>query len=246
MRVMVAEDDFALSMFLRKGLELEGHAVQCIADGATALQQIQADAPDLLVLDLGLPRLDGVDVLRALHGSLPGMSILVLTGRSHLSLKIECLNLGADDYVIKPFSLYELLARCRALARRRVGVGSGVLQYGGLRMDRILRLVTYELRQVDLTAKEFTLLEYLLQKKGRPVSRRELLEEVWHMSPGAGTNVVDVYVNYLRRKLGAAGCTAMIETVRGEGYGIDARNGGRDGMKRPSTTTGSTTMAGAA
>lgn len=246
MRVMVAEDDFALSTFLQKGLELEGHAVHCIADGTTALQQIQEDAPDLLVLDLGLPRMDGVDVLRALYGKVPSMSILVLTGRSQLSLRIECLNLGADDYVIKPFSLHELLARCRALARRRVGAGTGVLQFGGLRMDRILRSVTYNLQAVDLTVKEFTLLEYLLQKKGRAVSRRELLEEVWHMSPDAGTNVVDVYVNYLRRKLGVAGSTDMIETVRGEGYGIDPRKDVRHGMKRPSASVASAALAGAA
>jgi DNA-binding response OmpR family regulator len=247
LRVMVAEDDFALSMFLQKGLELEGHTVQCIGDGATAFQQIQEDAPDLLVLDLGLPRMDGVDVLRALQGKVPSMSILILTGRSHLPLKIECLNLGADDYVIKPFSLYELLARCRALARRRAGAGTGVLQFAGLRMDRILRSVTFDLQQVDLTVKEFTLLEYLLQKKGRAVSRRELLQEVWHMSPDAGTNVVDVYVNYLRRKMGVAGSTDMIETVRGEGYGIGVKKDMvRDGLKRASASVGTATLAGAA
>ena len=245
MRIMVAEDDSALSMFLQKGLELEGHAVHCIADGATAVEQIHEDAPDLLVLDLGLPQLDGVDVLRALHDKVPSMSILVLTGRSHLPQKIECLNLGADDYLIKPFSLHELLARCRAVARRRVGVGTGVLQFDGLRMDRILRSVTYHLQPVDLTAKEFTLLEYLLQQKGRAVSRRELLERVWHMSPDAGTNVVDVYVNYLRRKLGMAGSIDLIETMRGEGYGIGAK---KDLLKlRPAAVrTTATALAGVA
>ena len=242
MRVMIVEDDFALSMFLQKGFELEGHAVQCIADGTTSLQQIQEDAPDLLLLDLGLPRLDGMDVLRGMQGKSLGMSIMILTGRSQLPLKIECLNLGADDYMVKPFSLQELMARCRALARRHVGAGTGVLQFGGLRMDRILRSVTYNLQTVDLTAKEFTLLEYLLQKKGRAVSRRELLEEVWHMSPDAGTNVVDVYVNYLRRKLGRAGSTDMIETARGEGYGIGASKD----MKRRSGSVGATALAGAA
>jgi DNA-binding response OmpR family regulator len=223
MTIMVVEDDLALSMFLKKGLELEGHAVECSADGATALSQIREDAPDLLLLDLGLPRLDGVDLLRALHGRVPSMSILILTARSNLSTKIECLNLGADDYLIKPFSLHELLARCRALARRRIGASAGVLQYGCLRMDRLLRSVSYDLQPVELTAKEFTLLEYLLQNKGKSVSRRQLLEEVWRMSPDAGTNVVDVYVNYLRRKLGAAGGTEIIETLRGEGYGIAVR-----------------------
>ena len=246
MRVIIAEDDFALSMFLQKGLELEGHAVQCCADGATALQQIQDDVPDLLVLDLGLPRMDGVDVLRALQGKVSSMSIMVLTGRTQLPVKLDCLNLGADDYLVKPFSLHELLARCRALARRRVDVGAGVLQHGSLRMDRILRSVTFSLHPVDLTVKEFTLLEYLLQNKGRSVSRRELLEQVWHMSPDAGTNVVDVYVNYLRRKLGLAGSVDLIETLRGEGYSIGTR---KNASKRPSASAGTAeagSFAGAA
>jgi len=229
MRVMVAEDDPALSVFLQKGLELEGHRVELAADGVTAVEQIEEDHPDLLVLDLGLPQLDGVDVLRALRDRFPAMSILVLTGRSQLPQKIECLNLGADDYLIKPFSLHELLARCRAVARRRVGANTGVLTFEGLRMDRITRTVTHGGDAIDFTAKEFTLLEHLLQNKGRAVSRRELLEEVWRMPPDAGTNVVDVYVNYLRRKLSIVGSHDLIQTVRGEGYaiGLKARTGER-------------------
>lgn len=223
MRVMVAEDDSALSLFLKKALELDGHAVHQIGDGAAAVEKIQEDMPDMLVLDLGLPHLDGVDVLRALHDRAPSMSILVLTGRSHLAEKIECLNLGADDYLLKPFSMHELLARCRAIGRRRMGASVGVLQHGGLRMDRIQRSVTYEGTVLDFTSKEFTLLEYLLLQRGRAVSRRELLENVWQMSPDAGTNVVDVYVNYLRRQLGAVGATGVVETMRGEGYGIAAK-----------------------
>jgi DNA-binding response OmpR family regulator len=229
MRVIVAEDDQALSLFLRKGLELEGHTVQCIADGATALETILDDAPDLLVLDLGLPMLDGVDVLRALKDRVPAMSILVLTGRAHLPQKIECLNLGADDYLLKPFSLHELLARCRAIARRRLGAHTGLLQYEGLKMDRITRTVTYNGASVDFTTKEFTLLEHLLQNKGRAVSRRELLEEVWRMPPDAGTNVVDVYVNYLRRKLLGVGGGNLIETMRGEGYAIGTKKASEKG-----------------
>ena len=223
MRVMVAEDDAALSLFLKKALELQGHTVHIIADGMSAVERIYGDVPDLLVLDLGLPHMDGVDVLRALNNRVPGMSILVLTGRGDMSAKIECLNLGADDYLIKPFSMHELLARCRAIGRRKTGAGNGFLQHGGLRMDRITRAVTYRAESLYLTAKEFTLLEYLLQQKGKGVTRRELLENVWHMSPDAGTNVVDVYVNYLRRKLGAVGALGLIETIRGEGYGIAAR-----------------------
>jgi len=234
MRVMVAEDDPALSVFLQKGLELEGHRVELAADGVTAVEQIEEDHPDLLVLDLGLPQLDGVDVLRALRDRFPAMSILVLTGRSQLPQKIECLNLGADDYLIKPFSLHELLARCRAVARRRVGANTGVLAFEGLRMDRITRTVTHGGDAIDFTAKEFTLLEHLLQNKGRAVSRRELLEEVWRMPPDAGTNVVDVYVNYLRRKLSIVGSHDLIQTVRGEGYAISA-NGNTKQVNHPTT-----------
>ena len=226
MKVMVAEDDSALSLFLKKALELDGHVVLQTEDGVAAVTRVQEDMPDMLVLDLGLPHMDGVDVLRALHDRAPSMSVLVLTGRSQLAEKIECLNLGADDYLLKPFSMHELLARCRAIGRRRMGASAGVLQYGSLRMDRIQRSVTFEAMALDFTSKEFTLLEYLLLQRGRAVTRKELLQNVWQMSPEAGTNVVDVYVNYLRRKLGAVGATGVVETVRGEGYGI-AMNGSK-------------------
>ncbi len=223
MRILLAEDDHALSLFLKRSLELEGHDVQCSADGISTAEHIRAEEPDLLVLDLGLPKLDGVDVLRNVNGLAPGMSVIVLTGRSEVAHKIECLNLGADDYLVKPFSLYELLARCRAVRRRRSQGASGVLRHGDLQMNRITREVTHMARSIELTSKEFTLLEYLLLQRGRAVSRQELLREVWRMVPDAGTNVVDVYVNYLRRKLGANTGTSVIETVRGEGYAIGAK-----------------------
>jgi len=217
---MIAEDDAALSLFLTKALEMEGHTVRQIGDGVSAIEAIYADAPELLILDLGLPQMDGMDVLRTLEGTVPSMSILVLTGRVNPVEKVECLNLGADDFMNKPFSMQELMARCRAISRRRAGIGMGVLQHAGLHMDRIQRTVSYRGGALDFTVKEFTLLEYLLLNKGRSVSRRELLEKVWQMSPDAGTNVVDVYVNYLRRKLSGVGSMDLIETVRGEGYAV--------------------------
>ncbi len=223
MRVLVAEDDKALSVFLRKSLEMEGHTVHCIADGGAVAEYILNDAPDLLLLDLGLPVLDGVDVLRAVYGLVPGMAVIVLTGRAQLSYKIGCLNLGADDYLVKPFSMQELLARCRAVRRRRSETSSGVLRHGDLQMNRITHEVSLAGRQIEFTAKEFTLLEYLLLQRGRAVSRQELLREVWRMAPDAGTNVVDVYVNYLRRKLGCETSGGLIETIRGEGYAIGAK-----------------------
>jgi DNA-binding response OmpR family regulator len=220
MRVTVAEDDIALSMFLKKGLETDGHTVCLIADGAAALTHVVEESPDLLLLDLGLPRLDGVDVLRTLENSGSSTSLLVLTGRTHLAQKIECLNLGADDYLIKPFSLHELLARCRAVGRRRVSSQTGMLRHGQLRMDRIGRSVRVGGTAIEFTTKEFALLEYLLLQRGRPVTRGELLELVWHMPADAATNVVDVYVNYLRRKLATVESAELVETVRGEGYTI--------------------------
>lgn len=221
MRVLIAEDDAALSMFLTRTLEQEGHRVSTAADGRTALECVLEQEPDILLLDLGLPRMDGVDVLRALQGRADGIVVLVLTGRTDLSVRVECLDLGADDVMTKPFSMFELLARVRAICRRRQTAGDTVLRAGAIQMDRISRAVTCYGEPLDFTAKEYLLLEYLLQRKGQPVSRRELLANVWQMSPEAGTNVVDVYVNYLRRKLAAVGAHDAIRTIRGEGYAIN-------------------------
>ncbi len=221
MRVLIVEDDAALQLFLRKGLELEGHTVRVVGDGDEALHAVESNQPDLVVLDLNLPRRDGMDVLRALHGQLGATSILVLTGRASVEDRVSCLDLGADDYLLKPFSLFELLARCRAIARRRSGAAASVVRHGDLQVDRVSRVVVRAGQPVELTTKEFALLDYLLQHRGRAVGRPELLSNVWKMSPEAGTNVVDVYVNYLRRKLQrATGEPEIVETVRGAGYTI--------------------------
>ncbi len=218
MRVLIVEDDAALQLFLRKGLELEGHTVQAVSDGSEAVEAAMLHQPDLVVLDLNLPRRDGIDVLRSIHSE-SGASILVLTGRGSVEDRIACLDLGADDYLMKPFSFFELLARCRALARRRVGGAASVVRHGDLEVDRVSRVVVRGGVPVDLTSKEFALLDYLLQHRGRAVGRPELLANVWKMSPDAGTNVVDVYVNYLRRKLQTGSDDAeLVQTVRGAGY----------------------------
>ncbi len=224
MRVLIAEDDNALATFLQKSFAIHGDHVECAADGATALERIQEHTPDLLILDLGLPMLDGLDLLRAVHGTADGMSVIVLTGRSQTSHKIDCLNLGADDYMVKPFSMAELMARARAVQRRKAETASGAIRHGQLHVDRMTRAVTFEGTNIEFTAKEYTLLEYLLLQRGRAVSRQELLREVWRMAPDAGTNVVDVYVNYLRRKLGSGSAAGLIQTVRGEGYAIGAKS----------------------
>ena len=184
--------------------------------GGTSL--LESESLDLLLLDLGLPKLDGVEVLRQVHARLLNVSVLVLSVRGQLQEKLACLELGADDYMVKPFSLQELMARCRTVTRRHAGSHVGVLSNGLLQMDRIGRVVTFAGEPIVFTTKEFSLLEYLLLHCGRSVTRKELLEDAWHMPSDAGTNVVDVYVNYLRRKLASAGAIDLIETVRGEGY----------------------------
>jgi DNA-binding response OmpR family regulator len=219
MQVLVVEDDAALGLFLQRGLKLGGHEVSWVGDGEAAVLHALEHRPDLIVLDLSLPRKDGTEVLAEMQGSLEGTAVLVLTGRSNVEERIKCLNLGADDCLLKPFSFHELTARCRALLRRRESFADPVLRYGDVELNRMERRVRRNGRGVELTVKEFMLLEFLMRRNGRCCSRGELLREVWQMSPDAGTNVVDVYVNYLRRKLGAGHAGyPVIETVRGEGY----------------------------
>ena len=227
MRVLIVEDDVALGHFLAKGMKLEGHEVALVADGQAGLEHALDGRPDLMVLDLSLPQKDGIQVLEEMHGRFGETSVLVLTGRNGLDDRLRCLNLGADDCLLKPFSFSELTARCRVLLRRRVQYAETVLRVGSVELNRMDRVVTRDGRSVELTAKEFALLEYLMQARGRTCLRSDLLRDVWQASPAAGTNVVDVYVNYLRKKLGAAraevygdlfGPDRVIETVRGEGY----------------------------
>ena len=223
MRILVVEDDPALGLFLQKGLILEGHDVDWAGDGDAALEMAAQQAPDLMVLDLGLPRRDGTEVLETMRRDFQATVVLVLTGRSQVQERVRCLDLGADDFVLKPFSFHELMARCRALLRRRERFADPVLRFGGVELNRMERAVSYEGVRIALTVKEFALLEFLLLRRGACCSRTELLSEVWHSTPEAGTNVVDVYVTYLRKKLAAAHpdnnpWDSPIETVRGSGY----------------------------
>lgn len=235
MRVLIVEDDVALGLFLAKGLKLEGHEVDLATDGQSGLELALERRPDLMVLDLSLPQKDGIQVLEEMQGHLAGTSVLVLTGRNGIEDRVRCLNLGADDCMLKPFSFSELTARCRALLRRRVQYADPMLRVGGVELNRMDRTVSRDGRSVELTTKEFALLEYLMQARGRTCLRSDLLRDVWQASPAAGTNVVDVYVNYLRKKLGAArsqlsvdlfGPDRVIETVRGEGYAMTATPNG--------------------
>lgn len=222
MRVLIVEDDPALGLFLQKGLKLAGHDVVWVGDGEAGLQWAAEHQPHLMVLDLSLPRKDGLEVLEELQGRVNNTAVLVLTARNSVEERVRCLDLGADDCLAKPFSFHELTARCRALLRRREQFADPVLRCGDVVLHRIERKVVRGGRSVELTVKEFALLEFLMQRRGQCCGRAELLREVWQMTPDAGTNVVDVYINYLRRKLSGMQAAA-IETVRGEGYMVRER-----------------------
>jgi DNA-binding response OmpR family regulator len=215
-------------MFLQRGLAVEGHEAEWVGDGEAAVQRSRSWTPDLILLDLGLPQRDGREVLAVLSEELSRSSVLVLTGRGEVEERVRCLNLGADDFLVKPFSFQELIARCRAILRRRQRFADPVVRWGDVAMDRLRRTVERCGSTIDLTAREFALLESLMLRQGTTCSRGELLENVWQLAPDTSTNVLDVYVNYLRRKLGAV-CDvelpggAVIETVRGSGYRMGLR-----------------------
>ncbi len=217
MRLLVAEDDKALAQFLRRGLEADGHRVRIAYDGAAAVDAFREELPDLTILDLNLPLKDGEQVLsevRVLDADLP---VLVLTARQEVETRVRCLDLGADDLMVKPFSLYELRARCRALLRRKREARL-LLRAGDLEVNRLDHSATRTGVAIELTNKEFALLEHLMLNRGHCISRVELLDSVWKMEPAQTTNIVDVYVNYLRRKLKDPPPGRLIRTVRGQGY----------------------------
>jgi len=196
MRILVAEDDPALAGFVKKGLEAEHYAVDLSGDGEQARAMAGEFDYDLVVLDLNLPRVDGISILRHVRAHKPSIAILVLTGRSRVEDRVECLDLGADDYVMKPFSFSELSARIRALLRRSHLPAESVLTVEDLKLDRVERRVERSGKRIELTSKEFALLEYLMRNAGRRITRAMIIEHVWNLSFDTCTNVVDVYVNY--------------------------------------------------
>jgi DNA-binding response OmpR family regulator len=221
MRLLIAEDDKALGLFLSRGLEADGHRVRMAYDGAVAVEAFRQEMPDLTILDLNLPIKDGEQVLgevRLLDADLP---VLVLTARQEVDTRVRCLDRGADDFMIKPFSLHELRARCRALLRRKREARL-LLRAGDLELDRLEHTARRAGRSIILTNKEFTLLEHLMIKRGQCVTRVDLLDSVWNLEPTQTTNIVDVYVNYLRRKLNDPPPGQLIRTVRGQGYMVPA------------------------
>jgi two-component system, OmpR family, response regulator QseB len=213
-KLLVVEDEARVASFLEKGLRANGYEVEWAPDGREALRRgVQPDI-SLVILDLGLPDLDGLDVLEGLRGWGCAVPVLVLSARGRVVDRVQGLDLGADDYLGKPFAFAELLARVRANLRPRAAAEPGLLRVGGIRVDVLRREVTVGGRKVSLSAREFSLLKAFVGRPRRVMSRQELLSAAWGTTFDPGTNLVDVYVGYLRRKLGER----VIETVRGAGY----------------------------
>jgi DNA-binding response OmpR family regulator len=226
----MAEHEAALGMFVARSLEKEDYTVTFAGDGAAAASAIASADYDLLLLDLDLPGEMGMGVLELARTLGNGMRVLVLTAQAaELETRIACLEAGADDCVMKPFAMRELKARCRALVRRQDR--GAVLRCGGLELNRLQQSLEYGQESIALSRREFGLLEYLMLNRGRCVSRATLLEQVWSTSDAGNTNVVDVYINYLRRKLGPSG--SLIETVRGQGYRIAGLETGKAAQSVP-------------
>jgi two-component system response regulator MprA len=220
-RVLVVDDDRAVRESLRRSLEFNGYAVSLAGDGAEALASIAGHAPDALVIDVMMPRLDGIETTRALRSAGNDLPILVLTARDAVGDRVEGLDAGADDYLTKPFALQELLARLRALLRRAVPVEGGDaegLSFADLTMEIATREVRRNGREIALTRTEFTLLEMFLRRPRRVLERSFILEEVWGFDFPTTANSLEVYIGYLRRKTEADGEPRLLHTVRGVGY----------------------------
>jgi DNA-binding response OmpR family regulator len=220
-RVLVVEDDEDIAQALQRSLRLEGYEVRIAADGAAGLDQAHAFAPDLVILDLGLPKVDGIDVARELRER-EDVPILILTARDAVESRVQGLDAGADDYLVKPFERQELLARMRALLRRRPPRGSAPLRVGDLMLNADTHEVTRGERTIDLTQREFELLEYLMRNERIVISRQRLLDEVWGYDPFSTTNTIEVFVSNLRRKLEAENEPRLLHTIRGAGYVLRA------------------------
>jgi DNA-binding response OmpR family regulator len=220
-RVLVVEDDDEIAQVLQRSLRMEGYEVRVAGDGAKALDEAHAFLPDLVVLDLGLPKLDGIDVARELRGR-DDTPILMPTARDAVESRVEGLDAGADDYLVKPFERQELLARLRALLRRRPPRGAARLVVGDLMLNPDTHEVARGERAIDLTQREFELLEYLMRNERIVVSRQRLLDEVWGYDPFSVTNTIEVFVSNLRRKLEADGEPRLLHTIRGAGYVLRA------------------------
>lgn len=220
MRILVAEDDTSLADFLCQELQKEQFAVQVVADGIEAQELASYQHYDLVLLDLALPGASGLDVLRGIRSKMPDLPVLIITGAAKVEERVRGLDAGADDYVSKPFVFAELSARIRAVLRRGGRSARAVLQIADLEIERVTHAVQRGGHEIALSPKEYALLEFLMRNAGQPVSRAAILAQVWKFDLDTMTNVVDVYINYLRRKVDQGYDRALIQTIRGVGYQI--------------------------
>jgi DNA-binding response OmpR family regulator len=221
-KILLAEDDRKLLRHLAAGLREAGHTVDCAQDGAEARWAAENATHDVLVLDIMMPQLDGVTLLRGLRRRGLTVPAIFITARGEVRDRVAGLDAGADDYLVKPFSLDELLARLRALGRRQRGDLSRIMRIGDLEIDQVSRAVKRGERQIELTNREFALLEFLAQASPKTVTRTALVEHVWNQHFDGGTNVVNVYINYLRSKIDQPNAPSLIRTVRGVGFALVA------------------------
>lgn len=226
MRVLVVEDNPRIAGFLRKGLGEEGYTVTVAGDGDEAYDRGRKEEFDAAIVDVMLPGRSGIELVRSLREDGATLPVILLTARDRTEEKVEGLDAGADDYLTKPFDFNELVARLRALLRRSGGSAAPTIRAGEVEMDPVTREVTREGEPVQLTPKEFALLEYLLRNQGRPLSRSTIMEHVWGIRFDPGTNVVDVFINSLRKKVDPG--RTLIHTVRGIGYMVRPADGGEE------------------
>lgn len=220
MRFLVVEDEKRISDFLSRGLESAGYAVDVAGDGARAIDLVHSTDYDLVILDMMLPDMDGLQVLERIRNRKTSPPVLILSARGGVDDRVKGLELGADDYLVKPFAFVELLARVRALLRRGQPAPER-LQVGDLVLDSIRRRVTRNNESIELAPKEFSILEYMMRNRGRPLSRTMIVEHVWDMDYDGLTNIVDVYIRHLRSKIDDRWPQKLIHTVRGIGYMLD-------------------------
>jgi len=224
MNILVAEDDLRLARAVKRVFEEEQHAVKIVGNGKSALDAAVGDAFDVMILDVMLPEMDGFDVCRQMRGAGRETPVLMLTARTDITDRVKGLDAGADDYMVKPFAVAELLARVRALGRRgaRQGNGNSHLRAGDLVLDISKHSAIRNGREIELTVKEFQLLELMLRHQGQVLTRAQILDHVWQYDRDFASNVVDIYVHYLRNKIDKGFKTQLIRTVRGVGYTLKA------------------------
>jgi two-component system copper resistance phosphate regulon response regulator CusR len=220
MRILIVEDEPKVSGFVQRGLIAERYAVDVSADGREALELAESFPYDLLILDLMLPTMDGSEVLKRIRRNNPCVPVLILTAKDTVEDKVKLFEAGADDYLTKPFAFAELLVRAKALLRRGPVNRSSTLVVGKLELDRLTQQVKRDDKRIELTAKEYSLLEYLMQNPGRVLSRNMIIEHIWDQSFDGITNIVDVYIRHLRSKIDEGHDAKLIRTIRGSGYMI--------------------------